>query len=223
MSDQNVRMIMLSTEDLDASIAFYESLEMTLKFRDGSHFAALDAGSVTLALAPTHRLSVIELVGLMLASSDNRVAEHVMTLVGAERATQAVRSIGCDDTTLTIGFADEHLGPAGRANLTTAIDCATALTALMTDPMFAAVRPALRSSLFNTRILSALPDNIVVSHKTGSLAGVVNDVGVVHAPGGRLTVCFLTDAQTDAATTSAAIGRCTRELFDAFIDAEVRR
>ena len=51
MGDHDVRMIMLSTEDLDASIAFYESLGMTVKFRDGGHFAALDGGSVTLALA----------------------------------------------------------------------------------------------------------------------------------------------------------------------------
>lgn len=51
MADHDVRMIMLSTEDLDASIAFYESVGMTVKFRDGAHFAALDGGSVTLALA----------------------------------------------------------------------------------------------------------------------------------------------------------------------------
>lgn len=52
MSDYDVRMIMLSTEDLDASIKFYtETLGMPLKFRDGTHFAALDGGSVTIALA----------------------------------------------------------------------------------------------------------------------------------------------------------------------------
>lgn len=51
MADHDVRMIMLSTEDLDASIAFYESLGMSLKFRDGGHFAAMDGGSVTVALA----------------------------------------------------------------------------------------------------------------------------------------------------------------------------
>lgn len=52
MSEQQVRMIILATEDLDASIAFYEgTLGMPLKFRDGTHFAALDGGSVTLALA----------------------------------------------------------------------------------------------------------------------------------------------------------------------------
>lgn len=51
MSDQQVRQIVLSTEDLDASIAFYEGLGFSLKFRDGTHYAALDGGSVTIALA----------------------------------------------------------------------------------------------------------------------------------------------------------------------------
>jgi lactoylglutathione lyase len=52
MSDQQVRMIVLSTDDLEESIKFYtETLGFPLKFRDGAHFAALDGGSVTLALA----------------------------------------------------------------------------------------------------------------------------------------------------------------------------
>lgn len=52
MSDHDIRMIVLSTDDLDESINFYsETLGMPLKFRDGAHFAALDGGSVTLALA----------------------------------------------------------------------------------------------------------------------------------------------------------------------------
>jgi catechol 2,3-dioxygenase-like lactoylglutathione lyase family enzyme len=52
MGEQQVKMVILSTDDLDASIAFFtESLGFSLKFRDGSHFAALDAGPITLALA----------------------------------------------------------------------------------------------------------------------------------------------------------------------------
>lgn len=47
-----VKMIVLSTDDLDESIRFYtETLGFPLKFRDGNHFAALDGGTVTLALA----------------------------------------------------------------------------------------------------------------------------------------------------------------------------
>ena len=47
-----VKMIFLSTDDLDESIKFYsEGLGMSLKFRDGTHFAALDGGGITLTLA----------------------------------------------------------------------------------------------------------------------------------------------------------------------------
>ena len=52
MSDYDVRMIVLSTDDLDESSRFYcDTLGTTLKFRDGAHYAALGGGSVTLALA----------------------------------------------------------------------------------------------------------------------------------------------------------------------------
>lgn len=52
MSDYEVKMIVLSTDNLDESIQFYsETLGFGLKFRDGAHFAALDGGAVTLALA----------------------------------------------------------------------------------------------------------------------------------------------------------------------------
>lgn len=52
MSEHEVKMIILSTDDLDESIRFYsDTLGMPLKFRDGTHFAALDGGPITLALA----------------------------------------------------------------------------------------------------------------------------------------------------------------------------
>ena len=52
MGEHNVRMVVLSTDNLDESIKFYtETLGMELKFRDGGHYAALDGGSITVALA----------------------------------------------------------------------------------------------------------------------------------------------------------------------------
>ena len=52
MGDHEAKMIILSTDDLDESIRFYsETLGMALKFRDGAHFAALDGGPITVALA----------------------------------------------------------------------------------------------------------------------------------------------------------------------------
>ncbi|MGE2836101.1 VOC family protein [Mycobacterium sp. SMC-4] len=73
MSDHDVRMIVLSTDNLDESIKFYtEALGMSLKFRDGAHFAALDGGSVTLALATAvdHPIPGQVVVGIKTADVD---------------------------------------------------------------------------------------------------------------------------------------------------------
>ena len=73
MSDHDVRMIVLSTDDLEESIAFYsDTLGMPLKFRDGAHYAALDGGSVTLALATSvdHPIHGQVVVGIKTADVD---------------------------------------------------------------------------------------------------------------------------------------------------------
>lgn len=73
MSEHDVRMILLNTDDLDASIAFYtQTLGMTLKFRDGGHFAAVDGGSVTIALATDvdHPIPGQVVVGIKTADVD---------------------------------------------------------------------------------------------------------------------------------------------------------
>ncbi|MCH2170820.1 VOC family protein [Myxococcota bacterium] len=49
---EKVGMIIHPVEDLDEAVSFYtDGLGMPLKFRDADRFAALDAGSVTIALA----------------------------------------------------------------------------------------------------------------------------------------------------------------------------
>ena len=73
MSEHEVRMIILSTDDIDESIQFYsETLGMPLKFRDGAHFAALDGGAVTLAVATAvdHPIPGQVVVGIKTADVD---------------------------------------------------------------------------------------------------------------------------------------------------------
>lgn len=77
MSEHDVRMVILSTDDLDESIKFYsETLGMPLKFRDGAHFAALDGGSVTMALATAidHPIPGQVVVGIKTADVDAAAA-----------------------------------------------------------------------------------------------------------------------------------------------------
>ncbi|ASW98683.1 VOC family protein [Mycobacterium intracellulare] len=73
MSEHEAKMIILSTDDLDESIRFYsQTLGMPLKFRDGAHFATLDAGPVTLALATAvdHPIPGQVVVGIKTADVD---------------------------------------------------------------------------------------------------------------------------------------------------------
>src|ERR1700741_4316616 len=73
MSEHEVKMIVLSTDDLDESIRFYrQTLGRSLKFRDGAHFAALDGGPVTLALATAvdHPIPGQVVVGIKSADVD---------------------------------------------------------------------------------------------------------------------------------------------------------
>ena len=74
MSDYDVRQVVLSTDDLDESIRFYsETLGLALKFRDGGHYAALDGGLLTLALATAvdHPLPGKVVVGIKTADVDS--------------------------------------------------------------------------------------------------------------------------------------------------------
>lgn len=52
MHTRELKMIVLPTEDRDESIRFYaKTLGFSLKFSDGNHFAALDGGTISIALA----------------------------------------------------------------------------------------------------------------------------------------------------------------------------
>lgn len=73
MPEMQVRMVVLSTGNIDSAIQFYsEGLGMPLKFRDGDRYAAMDGGSVTIALATDedHPLPGHVVVGIKAADVD---------------------------------------------------------------------------------------------------------------------------------------------------------
>ena len=79
MSEDEVRMVILSTDDLDESIRFYsETLAMPVNFRDGAHFGALDGGPVTVALATAvdHPIPGQAVIGIKTASSKALTTTH---------------------------------------------------------------------------------------------------------------------------------------------------
>ncbi|MEV6985960.1 VOC family protein [Sphaerisporangium sp. NPDC051017] len=82
---QKVGNVLIPVSDLDKAVAFYsETLGLTVKFRDGDRFAALDGGGVTVALAA----SAEQVAGAVTSPSykvgDVAAAVEDLTTAGAE-------------------------------------------------------------------------------------------------------------------------------------------
>lgn len=158
-------------------------------------------------------LSLREIARLALVTSDNPLAVHIMGLTSEAGIAAALRNAGASQSKVTVGFSEAELGPPNRANVMTAADVSRVLIAAVTNPAYDDLRVGLENNLRNNRIPRLLPDEAVIAHKTGTLAGVVNDAGVISIGDTRFALSFLTDGQKDAARTEDAIAGCAADVF----------
>ena len=171
--------------------------------------------SVLKAFDADASLSVLEVCRLALITSDNPLAVHLMDLVTLEEIRLTMGRAGLSDRSqIVAGFTDPELGPPNRANVFTASDANAMFRFLATHDKYREVRIALENNLRNTRMPRLLPDTALVAHKTGSLAGVVNDVGIVSDNGRAFAIAFLCDQQADAWQTENEISKCTAAIYD---------
>lgn len=77
-----------------------------------------------------------------------------------------------------------------------------------------------RSTTGQARIKGMLPPEVEVAHKTGTIGGTTNDVGVITLPGGAghvVTVLFVKASEHDVATRERAIAQISRSIYDYFL------
>ena len=74
----------------------------------------------------------------------------------------------------------------------------------------------LRNQNFNTIIPARLPDDekIEVAHKTGSLRGIRNDVGIVYAPRATYAIAFMSKGHGDIPELVDRMARASRWIWD---------
>ncbi|GGK83723.1 hypothetical protein Sme01_17810 [Sphaerisporangium melleum] len=97
---QKLGNVLIPVDDLDKALAFYvEALGLTVKFRDGDRFAALDAGGVTIALAaPAEQVAGTATapsykVGDLSGTVDALVAAGAELLAGPEAGPHETRAV----------------------------------------------------------------------------------------------------------------------------------
>jgi beta-lactamase class A len=171
--------------------------------------------SVLAGFSRDHAFRLDELCALCLITSDNPIAEYLLSLVGVSEVNREAHRLGAPATRLEVGFADAELGAEGRRNVTTARDALTLVRALSTRTRFSALATALANGMLNSRLPVQLPADTRVAHKTGTLPGAANDAGVIFGQGIDLAIAVLSDGVADTPAESLAIGYCMAAIWDA--------
>lgn len=120
-----------------------------------------------------------------------------------------------------IGYADDERNdvssPADMVRLLVLIHEGYGLTQESRE----GVIKILKDQNFNTIIPARLPESerIETAHKTGSLRGIRNDVGIVYSPKVNYAVAFMSKGQDDIPEVVDRMARASRWIWDYLTDA----
>ena len=108
-----------------------------------------------------------------------------------------------------------------RGDRATPADLARLLTDLHAGGLLSPASTALALEILeacqtNARIPADLPPGTRVAHKTGTLRGCANDVGIVDAPGGPFVLVLMNEGEVEERRASQVLARAARWIYDAF-------
>ena len=161
------------------------------------------------------RVTLMDLVTLMIIVSDNTATNMVIDIVGMDNVNKTLRACGAAGTLLRRKLFDSEASARGVQNTITARDIGRLLEKLYEGAL---VSPAASRKMLN--ILSAQQLNgklpffldCEVAHKTGEDDGVTHDAGIIYAP--KPFVLCLFSNRTDVPKFERLIQDVARELYE---------
>jgi len=180
-------------------------------------------------------VTIRRLIELMVSESDNTAVDYFIRRFGGAAITSRIRALGgagvrIDRPENDIAEAIQKHGipayirdprdtatPDGMASLLSAF-------ARHKDGLSPASHDLLLQFMTNShnpvRIGSSLPTGAVVTHKTGTMPGVFNDVGIITSADGKhhIAIAIFTKkaSEQDEKLALRVVGQIAREVFDAF-------
>jgi len=192
---------------------------------DGSPYALKaedDSDSVLYTKVGT-KLSIYDLLYLMIIKSSNLATNIMIDLVGAQNVNQTMREMGAKDIQVLRGVEDNKAFQKGMNNVTTAYDQMVIFNEMgkgnIVDKRSSdAMINILLDQAFNDKIPALLPKDVKVAHKTGWIKGINHDAGVVYLPDGRKYVLVLLSKElVDDKGGVAAMANVSKIVYDYFV------
>jgi beta-lactamase class A len=125
-----------------------------------------------------------------------------------------------DNPAMAFDARNDTSTPADMVRLLKLIDACDGITTESREAMLG----ILKHQNFTTILQGRLPagEDIEVAHKTGSLRGVKNDVGLVYSPKAHYAIAFLSRGQDDIPEVVDRMSRTARWVYDVLADASAQ-
>lgn len=177
-------------------------------------------GTGILSELTTPSLSIRDYATLMIVLSDNTATNVLIDAVGMEAVTRRMASLGLQNTRLRRKMIDLEAARRGNENVSTPAELAKLLAVIHRGEGLAQrSREALLAVLRKSKVSpmrSAIPEEVGLANKPGTLEGVEVDAGIVFVKGRPYAQAVMTTYLKDNAAGEAAIRSASQAAFDYF-------
>lgn len=167
------------------------------------------------------RLTMMDLLWLMIVVSDNTATNIVMDIIGIENVNRTLRAMGYADTRLSRKMYDWAAIERGLDNVCTAADIADLLVRIARGEAVGGewderALDMLSHQQETSRLGLLLPDEAKLANKTGSRDGIYHDCGIVTAPDFRYSIAVFTRDASSPGDAHLAIAHISKAVYNHF-------
>ena len=166
------------------------------------------------------RMTLGDVATLMVTVSDNTATNMIIDRVGMDNVNATMSGLGLSHTKLQRKMMDTEAWISDRENLSTPNEQAQLLELIYRgDVLSLASRKEILHILTipkSSRIRSLLPPGTRVAHKTGTVSGVVVDVGIVYLEERPFIVAAMANWLLDGAEAELAISEIALAAYQYF-------
>lgn len=160
--------------------------------------------------------TVTTLITAMIQYSDNNATNQLIDYVGMPKINQYLQEQGYQQTKLERRMLDNAARAQGLENVTSVTDTLNFLKQLYQDQTRYPANQMLailKGQQVRTKIPSQLPAGTVVANKTGELADVENDIGIVYRTDNPYIIVVLTNQVSNTSAERQAISQLSLAAF----------